>query len=334
MNISLAPINKSSGTPITQQIVNLVLANVRAGVLAPGSRLPTERTLAAQLGVARGTVKAAYNALAGMGLVHTRQGSGSYIAGSVGQQLAVRHQHQARQIMAEAASAVSTLGLQPADAAALLAELMPPKPAETLQLALVADAPEILSDIREQLAPFEKLRVSIFILDSITQNAGAEEMLAGFQLILVPNGLLGPVAAALPGLAGRLVPVVLAPSTETLVGVTALPRTSRVGIICRSNVFLSNVKGTLLTYGFSEQHIQSFFEMDYTTETYFPGGIDLLLSFADAHIFSNPAFGFRNEEFYAKGGTIIAFRYCIQEGSMLWLRRRIGQLLGGLSSSL
>ena len=51
------------------QIANRVRAAVVAGAMAPGSRLPSSRALAAQLGVARGTVDAAYAVLAGEGAV-------------------------------------------------------------------------------------------------------------------------------------------------------------------------------------------------------------------------------------------------------------------------
>jgi DNA-binding transcriptional MocR family regulator len=47
----------------------------------PGCRLPPERELAALLGVSRGTVVAAYGALAERGVVTRRQGSGTRVAG-------------------------------------------------------------------------------------------------------------------------------------------------------------------------------------------------------------------------------------------------------------
>src|SRR4051812_13412079 len=48
---------------------------------APGCRLPAERELAALLEVSRGTVVAAYSALAERGTVVRRQGSGTRVAG-------------------------------------------------------------------------------------------------------------------------------------------------------------------------------------------------------------------------------------------------------------
>ncbi|MET8780311.1 PLP-dependent aminotransferase family protein [Streptomyces sp. NPDC004589] len=53
---------------------------VRDGRLAPGSRLPATRKLAAELGVSRGTAKAAYDQLVAEGYLTAQQGSGTRVA--------------------------------------------------------------------------------------------------------------------------------------------------------------------------------------------------------------------------------------------------------------
>ncbi|MGK5731638.1 PLP-dependent aminotransferase family protein [Streptomyces sp. URMC 124] len=53
---------------------------VRSGRLTPGSRLPSSRTLAADLGVARNTVADAYGELVAEGWLTARQGSGTRVA--------------------------------------------------------------------------------------------------------------------------------------------------------------------------------------------------------------------------------------------------------------
>jgi GntR family transcriptional regulator/MocR family aminotransferase len=53
---------------------------VRSGRLAPGSRLPASRTLAADLGIARSTVTECYAELVAEGLLTAQQGSGTRVA--------------------------------------------------------------------------------------------------------------------------------------------------------------------------------------------------------------------------------------------------------------
>ena len=55
---------------------------IRDGRLAPGTRVPSTRTLAVELGLARGTVSAAYDQLIAEGHLVARQGSGTRVAKS------------------------------------------------------------------------------------------------------------------------------------------------------------------------------------------------------------------------------------------------------------
>ncbi|RZS44411.1 GntR family transcriptional regulator [Herbihabitans rhizosphaerae] len=57
---------------------------VRGGTLSPGTRLPSSRDLAGQLGVARGTVSAAYAQLVAEGYLTAKRGSGTVVSEPLG----------------------------------------------------------------------------------------------------------------------------------------------------------------------------------------------------------------------------------------------------------
>ncbi len=63
----------------TDQVVSHIKNLIESGNLRPGDRLPPERDLAAQIGVSRPTVRVGLHALAAMGVVRSRHGSGTYI---------------------------------------------------------------------------------------------------------------------------------------------------------------------------------------------------------------------------------------------------------------
>lgn len=65
----------------TALVIAFVRERIARGEARPGARLPPERELAAQLGVSRPTVRAGLRALAAMGVVESRHGSGTYIPG-------------------------------------------------------------------------------------------------------------------------------------------------------------------------------------------------------------------------------------------------------------
>ncbi len=73
-------IDRTEAAPLQDQLAARIRAAVAAGHLAPGARLPSARSLAAQLGVARGTVDAAYARLGGEGYLVTRGPAGTIVA--------------------------------------------------------------------------------------------------------------------------------------------------------------------------------------------------------------------------------------------------------------
>jgi GntR family transcriptional regulator / MocR family aminotransferase len=69
--------------PLYLQIATRLRSAIATGALTAGARLPSARTLSAQLGVARGTVDAAYDMLAGEGAIEPRGAAGTVISAQV-----------------------------------------------------------------------------------------------------------------------------------------------------------------------------------------------------------------------------------------------------------
>jgi GntR family transcriptional regulator len=65
--------------PLYQQISELLIRDIAAGRLIDGERLPPEREMSAQLGIAVGTLRQALKELTAKGLLDRVQGSGNYI---------------------------------------------------------------------------------------------------------------------------------------------------------------------------------------------------------------------------------------------------------------
>ncbi|MCQ4162019.1 FadR family transcriptional regulator [Roseomonas sp. GC11] len=76
--IELAPLAPPAN--LTAELVRRLAAEIRAGRLRPGDRLPTEQALMRQAGVSRTVVREAVAALRAEGLVITRQGVGAFVA--------------------------------------------------------------------------------------------------------------------------------------------------------------------------------------------------------------------------------------------------------------
>ena len=130
----MKPVRMTEGS--TEQVLSYVRDLIEGGRLKPGDRLPAERELAIQLGVSRPTVRAGLRALAALGVVQSRHGSGTYIpAGppALGTDalsfLAALHgftreeMYEARRILEVGASALAAERATPEQLAALAEEV-------------------------------------------------------------------------------------------------------------------------------------------------------------------------------------------------------------------
>lgn len=73
-------IDLGAAVPVYEQIRSQLAGTIISGHLPTGSRLPSVRTLAADLGIAVNTVVRAYTELETDGLIANRRGSGAIVA--------------------------------------------------------------------------------------------------------------------------------------------------------------------------------------------------------------------------------------------------------------
>jgi GntR family transcriptional regulator len=73
-------LDPSGATPIYQQVVEQVQRRVAMGTLLPGDPVPSVRQLALELTINPNTVARAYLELEYQGILHKRQGQGTYVS--------------------------------------------------------------------------------------------------------------------------------------------------------------------------------------------------------------------------------------------------------------
>jgi len=72
-------IDRSSGTPLYRQVADVLRDRIENGLFRPGERIPTEYELCDQFGVSRISIRQALAELVHDGLLHRRQGSGTFV---------------------------------------------------------------------------------------------------------------------------------------------------------------------------------------------------------------------------------------------------------------
>ena len=75
----IAPLDHDADEPFYRQIYDRLRGAIASGVLKPGDRIPSARALTKELGLARGTVEAAYSLLAAEGYTQARGQAGTIV---------------------------------------------------------------------------------------------------------------------------------------------------------------------------------------------------------------------------------------------------------------
>ena len=77
---SIAALDTTATMPFYRQIYDRFRSAINSGVLKPGDRMPSARALTLELGLARGTIDAAYSLLAAEGYIQARGQAGTIVS--------------------------------------------------------------------------------------------------------------------------------------------------------------------------------------------------------------------------------------------------------------
>ena len=75
----ISPLDPTAAEPFYRQIYNRFRSAIASGLLKPGDRIPSARALTKELGLARGTIEAAYSLLAAEGYIQARGQAGTIV---------------------------------------------------------------------------------------------------------------------------------------------------------------------------------------------------------------------------------------------------------------
>lgn len=117
----LVTLDPGSPSPPYEQVREQVRERVASGELAPGTRLPTVRALASELGIAVNTVARGYRELEALGVIETRGRAGSVVTGAGADRAAREAAH-------EYAATLRALGLGEDDAVDLVRRAFAQRP--------------------------------------------------------------------------------------------------------------------------------------------------------------------------------------------------------------
>jgi len=314
-------INPELDIPIYQQLVDSIRAAIKNGTLSAGQQLPTVQEVTELLGIARGTIKRAYDELELAGLVEKAQGRGTFVCYQPAD--SGSRKEQAMAAIDTMLNKLEEMGFSTAEINIFL-DLKLRERAEQeayVKVAVVECNPECLSHMSEQLNHISGVDLHAYLLESIEQYP--YQLTEDFDLVVTTSNHGDYLADLLPEKI-RIARTALRPSASYLARILKLQAGERLGIIGHSTRFGRLMHNTCLTYA---EDVQVFEPITAESQT----GLEAYLT--DKTVVLVPK---HYEKYFSAGavellrnfkGILIDCYYKMDEGSVLYLESKIKRLL-------
>lgn len=227
-------VNPQLDIPIYQQLVDTIRAAVKKGDLVPNQQLPTVQELSEQLGIARGTIKRAYDELEHIGIVEKAQGRGTFVryqpsnSGS--------RKEQAMAAIDTVLDELEEMGFSPAEINIFLNLKLRERAEQEAQIkvAVLECNPENLSHLTEQLHRIPRIDLYSYLVETVKEYPYklGEDM----DLIVTTAAHAPFLERVLPD-RRKIARIAICLTQQSLSDIIKLRRGKRVGILAYSQRF-------------------------------------------------------------------------------------------------
>ena len=221
-------INPELDVPIYQQLVDAIGVAIKNGSLAMGHQLPTVQEMVEKVGVARGTVKRAYDELERIDLIEKVQGRGTFV--KYKPENSGSRKEQAMAAIDDMFKKLEEMGLSASEINIFIdLKLREYSQEEThVKVAVVECNPENLSQMSEQLRHIDELDLYSYTFDSIKQYP--YKLGDDFDLVVTTSLHSQYLEGVIPD-KKRIARVALRPSARCLSHIIKLRSGEKVGIV-------------------------------------------------------------------------------------------------------
>ena len=305
--------------PIYRQLVDKIWAAVRKGELMSGDQLPTVQELADRLGVAKGTIKRAYDELGNMGVLDKVQGRGTFIcyqpvnSGS--------RKEQAMTAIDELLAKLEELGFSQTEINIFLNLKLRERSEQlsAVRVAVLECNPENLSQLCEQLRQESGIELYSYLLDNVSRYP--YNLDEDMDLVVTTAVHAQQMLKVLPD-AEKLAKVAVRLTEDTVTGLVRIKPGSKVGILTVSQRFGDLLREALFHY--NPQRIgqtTAVLEASLDAEEYIRDKDVVLVPFGYEKYCEPKAAGALE-----KSGKLLLCGYEMDTGSTMYLEERLEQL--------
>ena len=307
--------------PIYQQLVDRVRSDIKSGALPAGAQLPTVRELAEELGLARGTIKRAYDELEQAGLVEKVQGRGTFV--SYRPERPESRKDRAMLAIDQLFEQLGRMGFSINEMGIFLKLKLQELAAQqaNLKVAVVECNPEVLSQLCDQLRQIAHLDIYTFLLEEVlTYPYRLQE---DMDLVITTREHAEDLGKMMAD-SRKIAKIALQPQPGCVTRIAKLRPEGTVGILCRSLRFgelLSRVCGLFAP----QAPVAAPRLMEGDCAAYLAGKAAVLVPGNYKRYADEPTLRALRE--FAVHGQVIPCFYQIDEGSLMYLKEKIQELL-------
>ncbi|MBE6981192.1 MAG: GntR family transcriptional regulator [Ruminococcaceae bacterium] len=314
-------INPELDIPIYRQLVDAIRAAVKKGILVSGQQLPTVQEVSADLSIAVGTIKRAYDELQREGLVEKIQGRGTFVSYRPADKKS--RKDQAMEAIDAMLDRLEEMGFSAGEISIYL-NLKLRERAEgeqSVKVALLECNPENLSQMTEQLRSLGNVELYSHLMESVEEYPYkiGEDM----EMVVTTATHAQEVESLLP-IPKRVIRVGLRLTPSCLAEIVKLRKNQTAGILCYSPRFGHLLQSTCRTYAEDVKVAEpEVFAPDMDIAAYLKGKDAVLVpkeyeKYCTVHV-AQALRSFR--------GKCIECAYEMDEGSVLYLQEKIKRIL-------
>ncbi|MFV0298456.1 MAG: GntR family transcriptional regulator [Hyphomicrobiaceae bacterium] len=274
-------IDKSLPVPVGQQLYGLLSYHLSHGDLPKGTKLPSVRRLAADLGIAQATVAHVYQKLRDARLMELRKGSGAYTCLSISQQ--ADHGLTALRTDIEVLlNKAERLGVSPMSLVSMVnaqAQMRRARPGLRIIFAVIFEGPgaDYIDAVRPLLSPND--RISMVTFDALRTEEVAREMCRKADLVLTFLHRETELAAIIPG--APILGLRFIPSNETRRALATIDPRARVAAITQLKDYIAIMRPSVTRFA---PHVS-----DITVSWSYAPDLDAIIAESDVVIYATGA---------------------------------------------
>lgn len=308
--------------PLYQQIVDGVCRAVRDGKLAPGEKLPTVRELADRMGLARGTIKRAYDELEKQGIIRMTQGRGTFVTER--QEEPGGRKERAMKAIDNLLDELEALSFSPREMQIFLDLKLRARVERNagINIAAVDCNPEALAMMASQLSFLPGVDVYRFLLSDLQR--GAYRISGNMDLVVTTYNHSEELEKLVEDPA-RILRVVMAPARETVIQLAQVKPGQRLGLLGASERFSQIMRaGCQALTGREHLAERGRFGSGEGLEVFLEDKDVLILPPHYMEIVSAPESELIQD--FGRRKTVIEYRYQLDAGSFKHLEERIEKI--------